>query len=301
MIQDEASLADIAAKSKDEKIASEALGRIHDDMALADAAAMMSDEQTALDVVSRITDADVLRRLCKQDGSSARLAPVCFEAGRRLGDVKTCVAALDKIVDKGADDVKTSLDSIEDKAFQAEVVKRWIIAAFPAEVVKRQSLGLEVPQTILEKLAGKPIIEPPVGDALEGYLCPNGSVHDYDSTTMHFAAGSDDYYGVVWCRSCGYRYEVDKVAYMRKEHLFGCEDKKVVCKPGGYLCPRCHTAVQPEGDNPAPCVCPNCGAESHDWEHYDGEIVHRDYSSGTSYDYCKRCGKKKNIVSHDTW
>ena len=41
-------------------------------------------------------------------------------------------------------------------------------------------------------------------------------------------------------------------------------------------------------------ICPACGAENHDWEHVNGEIVHRDYSSGMSYDYCTRCGKKKH-------
>ena len=36
----------------------------------------------------------------------------------------------------------------------------------------------------------------------------------------------------------------------------------------------------------------------HDWEHVSGEIVHRDYSSGVSYDICRRCGKRDKVFAH---
>jgi len=292
-MSNEASLTDVAARAKNETVASEALGRIQDDELLADTVAKMSDVHTAMEAVGRITSEDALRKLSKARvvtwaTSHDIAAPIRFEAGRRLGDSEACVAALPGLLDAGAENVKAAFDSIEDSSFKSEVIKLWLDGAKDAS-------------HIAEKLGGTVILEPPIGDDLEGYLCPTGSVHNYSSTSMHYDAGSDDYYGIVWCESCGYRYEVDKSYYISKKHLFGCKDKKIVCRAGGYMCPSCRTAVQPSEDGIAPCICPSCGAENHVWEHYDGEIVHRDYSSGTSYDFCKRCGKKKNIVSHDTW
>ena len=70
---------------------------------------------------------------------------------------------------------------------------------------------------------------------------------------------------------------------------------------GGYLCSSCKSAVLPKGEASISCVCPACGAENHDWKHVNGEIVHRDYSSGSSYDVCRRCGKRDRIVIHDSW
>lgn len=287
------SLADVAARAKNETVASEALSRVQDEELLVNTVAKMADAQTSMEAVGRITSEDALRRL-----SNARFvtwatsydiaAPIRFEAGRRLGDAEACVAALPGLLDTGAENVKAAFDSIEDSRFKSEVIKLWLNGAKDASL-------------IAEKLGGIVIMEPPIDDGLEGYLCPTGSVHNYSSTSMHYDAGSDDYYGIVWCESCGYRYKVDKSYYISKKHLFGCKDKKIICRAGGYICLSCRTAVQPGEDGIAPCICPSCEAENHVWEHYDGEIVHRDYSCGTSYDFCKRCGKKKNIVSHDTW
>lgn len=292
-MSDDGSLADVAARSKNETVASEALGRIQDEEVLVETVVQMGDVQAAMEAVGRITNEDALRRLSKERVVTWRTsydtpAPIRFEAGRRLGDSEACTKALPGLLDAGAEDVKTAFDSIEDPSFKKEVIKQWLDSAKDASL-------------IAERLGGTVVMEPPVDDDLEGYLCPTGSVHHYSSTSMHYDAGSDDYYGIVWCESCGYRYTVDKSDYISKKHLFGCKDKTIVCRAGGYICPSCRTPVQPNEDGLAPCVCPNCGAENHVWEHYDGEIVHRDYSSGTSYDFCKRCGKKKNIVSHDTW
>lgn len=292
-ISDDGSLADVAARAKSETVASEALGRIRDEELLVDIVAKMGDAQAAMETVGRITSGDALRRLSNarvvtQSTSYDTAALIRFEAGRRLGDSEACSKALDSLLDAGAEDVKAALDSIEDSSFKKEVIKQWLDSAKDASL-------------IAERLGGAVVLEPPVDDDLEGYLCPTGSVHNYSSTSMHYDADSDDYYGIVWCESCGYRYNVDKSVYISKKHLFGCKEKTIVCRAGGYVCPSCRTAVQPNEDGLAPCICPSCGTENHVWEHYDGEIVHRDYSSGTSYDFCKRCGKKKNIVSHDTW
>lgn len=292
MMEDDGQLANVAARSHNETVALEALGRIRDDELLVDTIAKMDNTQTAAEVVGRIKSEDALRRLSKarivtQDASYDTAALVRFEAGRLLGDAEACAMSLTGILDAGAEDVKAALDSIEDVGFKGKVIRQWLV-------------GTKDASPIVEKLGGIAILEPPVDDDLEGYLCPNGSVHNYASTSMHYDANSDDYYGIVWCESCGYRYEVDKSVYISKKHLFGCKNKMIVCKAGGYMCPSCRAIVQPDEHGLAPCVCPSCGAENHVWEHYDGEIVHRDYSSGTSYDFCKRCGKKKNVISHGT-
>jgi hypothetical protein len=292
-MSDDKSLADVAVRAKNETVASEALSRVQDEELLADTVAKMADVQIAMEAIGRIRSEDALRRLSKARfetwaTSYDIAAPIRFEAGRRLGDADVCTEALTGLLDAGAEDVKVAFDSIEDASFKSEVIRMWLDGAKDASL-------------IAERLGETVILEPPIDDDLEGYLCPTGSVHNYSSTSMRYDANSDDYYGIVWCESCGYRYEVDKSVYISKKYLFGCKRKKIVCRAGGYVCPSCRTAVQPDEDGLAPCVCPNCGAENHVWEHYDGEIVHRDYSSGTSYDFCKRCGKKKNIVSHDTW
>ena len=225
-IDDDRSLSLAAARSKNEKITTEALGRIRDEALLVDTIAKMADTQTATKAVGRIRSEDALRRLTKerfveQFVSYDIAASVRFEAGRRLEDLETCVRALTGILDTGAEATKAALDSIEDVRFKAEVIRQWLTSAKDAT-------------TIVEKLGGTALIEPPVSNDLEGYLCPTGCVHNYSSTSMRFDANSDDYYGIVWCESCGYRYEVDRSVYVSKKHLFGCKDKKVVHTANGY-------------------------------------------------------------------
>lgn len=42
-----------------------------------------------------------------------------------------------------------------------------------------------------------------------------------------------------------------------------------------------------------------CGAENHDWRHTGNVTDYRDYSAGTSWEECSRCGARKNYVSVD--
>lgn len=219
-IQDDAALADVAARSKNREVAAKALGRIRDDTLLADAIARMPDEQTAAGMASKVESEGALRRLCGERvvgrGAPRNTPPrVRFAAGRRLKDPRACAAALGGILEDGSDGVKASLDSIAGDSFRVEVVRQWLAGSKDAA-------------SIVKRLGGKPVVEPPIDESLEGYLCPNGSVHDYASTTVGVGADSDERYGVVWCEACGYRYEVDIALYKSGKHLFGCEDKKVV-------------------------------------------------------------------------
>ena len=70
--------------------------------------------------------------------------------------------------------------------------------------------------------------------------------------------------------------------------------KKAIDKAGGYLCEGCGKEMWPEGDEVLPCVCPECGAENHSWEHVNNVTDYRDYSAGTRWDECRRCHMKKN-------
>lgn len=65
-------------------------------------------------------------------------------------------------------------------------------------------------------------------------------------------------------------------------------------KLGGYVCAVCAETVLPEGEKPAPCVCPVCGAESHAFAYRSNLIDHRDYESGSRWEECTRCGTTRN-------
>ena len=281
-IRDDAAFGSVAAKSKNETISSKALSQIRDDAILADAIAKMAGNQSAVEAISRIKNPDALARLCKQSGPYASPAPMRFEAGRRLGDSEACAAALNDILETDANGVKAALGSIGDAGFLAEVVTRWLGNA-------------KKPSAIVEKLKGRAILEPPIDDRLEGFCCSDGCLHDFESTIAYKHAGSDDYDGNVYCKRCGYLYTVDRTTYRSGKYLFGCRDKQVLCKSGGYICAKCCAKVLPEGDGPAPCLCPKCGADNHHWEHVDNVIDHRDYSSGSRWDECTRCHQKKNL------
>ena len=71
-------------------------------------------------------------------------------------------------------------------------------------------------------------------------------------------------------------------------------------KAGGYLCKNCGTAVWPENEKEVPCVCPGCGTENHAWEFINNVKDYRDYSAGTSWYECKRCGAKKDMRTVNT-
>ena len=67
-----------------------------------------------------------------------------------------------------------------------------------------------------------------------------------------------------------------------------------------YQCKGCSTTVSFGPDTAEPCTCPNCGAENHRW-HPAGDVVdYRDYSAGTRWDECSRCGGRKNFRTVNT-
>lgn len=287
-IRDDKALAEVAVKATNANVALQAVGAIAGDEALAEVVSKAADEQVAAKAFARIEDPATLKGIFAQTGASPHCAPSLFEVGMRTGDLTTCIKALDAALAMDPTGVAALLGSADDTAFIKSVISQWLGD-------DKHALA------IAEKLKGRPILQPPVDESLEGYCCPDGRLHDLEGRIVYEGADSDEFHGLVVCRSCGYMYTVDRHTYKFGTYGLGCDNKQVICKSGGYVCPSCGAAVQPTEDGPAPCVCPCCGAESHDWKHYDGEIVHRDYSSGTSYDYCTRCHKKKNFIDHNTW
>lgn len=290
----------LAKTSPMESVALRAVEKAKDDDSLAEIATGARNEKVATNALVKIGDVDVLSEACGHMECDEAMVPSVFEKGRDLGDVELCVKVLNAFVKVNAGSVVASLATIDDAEFLKTIVTQWLGTA-------------ENPLEISERLKGKAIVEPAIAKDLEDYCCPDGCLHDLEDTSYAYHADTDERYGKISCKRCGYAYTVDGSVQLFGENCgytfrpsstfewLMSESKQVVCKPGGYRCASCREYVQPADDGPAPCICPCCGAEHHDWKHYDGEIVHRDYSSGMSYDYCTRCGKKKNIVDHNTW
>lgn len=299
-VQDDEALAQIAVQAKNEAVVAKAAEAITDDEALAEVAAKVADVQVAANALARIGSADVLGKALGQMEYGETKASSFFEAGRDRGDVGLCAKALDVLLEANASGVVTALDTIHDAEFLKAVIVQWLDTA-------------ENPLKISQKLKGEALVMPAVAKGLEDYCCPNGHLHELKDTSYIMHADTDERIGVIRCKKCGYEYTVDEHVQRFGENCgytfrpdssrewLMVESKQVRCRPGGYRCASCREFVQPTDDGPAPCICPFCGAESHNWKHYDGEIIHRDYSSGASYDYCTRCGKKKNYVDHNTW
>ena len=296
-VQDDQVLADVAARSENEVVANRALGLIRDADALAGAIAKLPDER-ALGVLDNVGSTDILKRVCEA-GPDALQAPLRFEIGKRLGDAKVCAEAFDGLLAQGANRVMAALKTLEDEGFLKEVVGHWLETS-------------ENPTEVSKKFGRLTIVGPSVARELEDFFCPEGCLHQIDGTSMGIGADTDERIGIISCKNCGYRYRVSHSVYLwgknggykwlpDSKFAWLMKDREVVCRPAGWICTKCRTAVQPEGDSPAPCICPTCGTESHNWEHVNGESVHRDYSSGTSYDQCKRCGKKDNFINHGSW
>ena len=298
-MKDNDALAQAAIGAADNNVALKAVETITNDDALAKVVSKTSDAQVAVEAIAQIQSTSTLCDALGQMEYGETKASYIFEVGRSREDVELCVKTLDVLLGSNADDVAASLATI-DGVFLKAVVVQWLQTA-------------ENPLEIAAKLKGKAIVTPAVAKSLEDYCCPDGHLHDLEDTSYIMHAGTDERYGVISCKRCGYEYTVDGLVQQRGDNcgyvfrpsnelawLFA-DSKQIRCRPGGYRCASCKEFVQPTDDGPAPCICPTCGAQNHAWEHYDGEIVHRDYSSGTSYDYCKRCGKKDNIVDHNTW
>ena len=66
---------------------------------------------------------------------------------------------------------------------------------------------------------------------------------------------------------------------------------------GGYVCASCGQVVLPQGDDVAPCTCPNCGKENHDWHFVNNVTDYRDYSAGSHWEECSRCHDKRNFTN----
>lgn len=64
---------------------------------------------------------------------------------------------------------------------------------------------------------------------------------------------------------------------------------------GGYVCTSCEQVVLPEEDGVAPCTCPSCGKENHDWHFVNDVTDYRDYSAGSQWEECSRCHDKRNF------
>ena len=74
----------------------------------------------------------------------------------------------------------------------------------------------------------------------------------------------------------------------------------LVRRRGGFTCSGCGRAFYPAEGETLPCICPDCGAENHDF-HYRSDIrEYRDYEVGTSWEECSRCGKRINCRTVNT-
>lgn len=65
----------------------------------------------------------------------------------------------------------------------------------------------------------------------------------------------------------------------------------------GFVCVKCG---HDNTDDPAYteiCICVKCGYENHDFKRHSNVTEHRDCESGSRWDECTRCGKKKNYES----
>lgn len=96
---------------------------------------------------------------------------------------------------------------------------------------------------------------------------------------------------------------ISDLAQLRRVFENTKNDKIKACaieKAGGYLCSNCQTAVWPENEKEVSCVCPGCGTENHAWEYVNNVKDYRDYSAGTSWYECKRCGAKKDMRTVNT-
>ncbi|MDO4532182.1 MAG: hypothetical protein Q4C36_00510 [Coriobacteriia bacterium] len=67
-----------------------------------------------------------------------------------------------------------------------------------------------------------------------------------------------------------------------------------------YECKGCGHVVWFGPDSADPCVCPSCGTENHRWFTSGNVIDYRDYSAGTRWDECSRCGARKNYRTVNT-
>ncbi len=276
------SLARIALNSNRESVAVKALSKIRDDNVLVDVACKASKwiadsepnawcfsdfdarkavkERVAAEALGRLENADALRGLGEREGFDALPAPPVFEMGMRSENRDVCVSALYVDVAQNADNVPAMLATVDDTDFLKEIVVQWL------ETSTR-------PTEILEKLKGTAVVEPAIARDLGDYFCPDGCLHDLEDASYFLHAGTDERYGVICCKRCGYDYTVDERVQRRGKncgYMFRPDDddkwllaesKQVRCRPGGYRCPSCREFVQPNDDGVAPSVCPNCGTE----------------------------------------
>ena len=96
--------------------------------------------------------------------------------------------------------------------------------------------------------------------------------------------------------ACAIR-RIDDSAQLRRiyDHTTDTDVRdQAIQKAGGYLCKGCGKAHWPVEGQTLPCICPECGAENHAFKHVDNVREYRDYSVGSSWDECIRCGKQEN-------
>ena len=227
-------LAELAVLSGKEAVALKALFLIQDEKSLATVASRTRNGIVARQALDRIKNADALKSICEKSGFMAPPTSVRLEAARRLGDRGELVAILDGILPSGADAVLTALDDLWDEGFREELLAQWLDTSDKALV-------------IAEKFKGKEIAHPPVGEELEGFCCPDGCLHDIEVANYGVGADTDERYGVITCKRCGYEYEVDdglirfgknRGYTFRRDKSKGrvgwIDEKKVRYRPAGY-------------------------------------------------------------------
>ena len=222
----------LATTSQKESVALKAVGKIHDEKTLAEVLVKTPSGQVAVDAFSRIGNADVLREALDQMKFGGSKAPFIFEAGKERGDIGICVKALNALVDANASGVAPTLACVEDAEFLKAVVVQWLDTA-------------DKPLELSEKLKGQAIVEPAIAKDLEDYFCPDGHLHDLEDTSYIMHAGTDETYGVISCKRCGYEYTVDGHVQRYGENCgyvfrpdnsrkwLMAESKQVTCRPGG--------------------------------------------------------------------
>jgi hypothetical protein len=68
-----------------------------------------------------------------------------------------------------------------------------------------------------------------------------------------------------------------------------------------FICPQCGFANKPTDSDEHPCLCKQCGVETHDFEHKIEAYERREETSTYKWDECKRCGFETNHSSYHSY
>ena len=235
-------LAELAILSPKEAVALKALSMIRDEKALATVVSRSRTWNIVVKALDRIESADTLKPILEKRGFMGPSASVRLEVARRLEDCEAVAAVLDDILPSGAEKVLAVLDGIGDEDSRNKALAQWLDAS-------------KKPLAIAEKFKGKAIVKPPVGEELEEFCCPDGCLHDVEDNHYILHANTEERFGRITCKNCGYEYEVGDGAIRfgknrgytfrrdKSNSRVGWEDDRIIkYRPDGYLRPSCDTS-----------------------------------------------------------